>query len=331
MPRSAARLTLPGDADARARERVGRDDLLVVDLVRQPLAGCAPPCRREAPAVRARPRRLRSGRRDASDDEHRRPDLARGRTATPRPGPACGCSRGRRSSRSSSARRCRGSRRPGAERPIQRVPSGLFGPGGTGREALRPGVVGRRIPPRVDLLHDDVEPAGRRRVDRLAGRDREVAPDLVVGVEERRAGSFARLIRITGPMLAAVTSGRTFRACTATGSRELPVSARVTRWRRSLPVERHAVTSWLDPRLAVDEPRAARRARPGRSAAGATSTVARSAGAADRDDELHVRPGLRRAGAADGGLDIGLRELAPGGARPSSRSRSGAAAWRTPP
>ena len=148
-------------------------------------SGCAPPCRRGARAVRARPRRLRSGRRDASDDEHRRPDLARGRRATPRRGPACGCSRGRRSSRSSSARRCRGSRRPGAESPIQRVPSGLFGPGRHGREALPPrsrSVGGYHHG--FDLLHDDVEPAGRRRVDRLAGRDREVAPDLVVGAEE---------------------------------------------------------------------------------------------------------------------------------------------------
>ena len=65
---------------------------------------------------------------------------------------------------------------------------------------------------------------------------------------------FARSIRITGPMLAAVTSGRTFRAWTATGSRELPVSARATRWRRSLPVERHAGHLADDPRLAVDEP-----------------------------------------------------------------------------
>ena len=75
---------------------------------------------------------------------------------------------------------------PGAERPIQRVPSGLFGPGGTGLRPGGPRVLGRRVPGRVDPLDDDRELAGRRRVDRLPGRDREDAPDRVVAVEERQ-------------------------------------------------------------------------------------------------------------------------------------------------
>ena len=51
----------------------------------------------------------------------------------------------------------------GAEMPIQRVPSGLPGPGGIGSASGGP-VGRRRVPPRVALHVDDLEGAERRRV-----------------------------------------------------------------------------------------------------------------------------------------------------------------------
>ena len=89
---------------------------------------------------------------------------------------------------------------PGAERPIQRVPSGLPGPGRDRLQALRPRVVRRRVPPRVALLVDDPEDARRRRVDRLAGRDVEGADEpRRVEEPERVRGAVDR--RSTGPKL----------------------------------------------------------------------------------------------------------------------------------
>ena len=74
---------------------------------------------------------------------------------------------------------------PGADRPIQRVPSGLPGPGGTGLCAGGPRRV-RRVPPRVHPLDDDVEAAARRRVGVLAGGDAERPPRLHAVVERER-------------------------------------------------------------------------------------------------------------------------------------------------
>ena len=110
------------------------------------------------------------------------------RTATPPRGSASGCSRARPSSRSSAASGVPWMPTPGDEIPIQRVPSGLPGPGRDRLLALRPVGVGR-VPPRVLPLDDDLEAAERRRIARLAGGDAERAPrpHPVVEVEPVRA------------------------------------------------------------------------------------------------------------------------------------------------
>ena len=67
-----------------------------------------------------------------ADDEDRRADGARGRTATRPRGCACGCSRARRSSRSRPGRASRGCRRPARRSPSSACRAGCPGPGGTG-------------------------------------------------------------------------------------------------------------------------------------------------------------------------------------------------------
>ena len=76
----------------------------------------------------------------------------------------------------------------GTERPIQRVPSGLPGPGRNRLRVRRPRRR-RRIPPRVALHVRDLEVAGRRRVRRLTGRDSEPADELLL----RRTGGAVRV------------------------------------------------------------------------------------------------------------------------------------------
>ena len=72
---------------------------------------------------------------------------------------------------------------PGALSPIQRVPSGLPGPGRDGLGTRRPRILGRREPPRVLLLDDDLEVAERRRPRRLPGGHREDAHEVGAVVE----------------------------------------------------------------------------------------------------------------------------------------------------
>ena len=73
----------------------------------------------------------------------------------------------------------------GDEMPIQRVPSGLPGPGGTGSRSFSPGGARRWVPPRVSLLDDDLELPDRCRVRRLPGRHAEHPPKLRAVVEEQ--------------------------------------------------------------------------------------------------------------------------------------------------
>ena len=81
-------------------------------------------------------------------------------------------------------------------------------PGRHRLQPLRPRARGRRVPPRVLPLDDDVEGAARRRVDRLAGRDGERAPEL-----RRRRRAYRRfverLIMITCANASAETAGAT--------------------------------------------------------------------------------------------------------------------------
>ena len=72
---------------------------------------------------------------------------------------------------------------PGALNPIQRVPSGLPGPGGTGLGPRGPRILRRWEPPRVPLLDDDLELAQRRRPRGLPGGDREDAHQVSAVVE----------------------------------------------------------------------------------------------------------------------------------------------------
>ena len=57
-------------------------------------------------------------------------------------------------------------------------PERIPGPGRDRLRVLRPVGAGRRVPPRVELLVDDLELAERRRVLRAAGRDLELADQL---------------------------------------------------------------------------------------------------------------------------------------------------------
>ncbi len=61
--------------------------------------------------------------------------------------------------------------------------------GRDGLEPLRPGVLGRRVPPRVPPLDDDLEMAQRRRVDRLSGGDREDPHEADALVEVEAVGA----------------------------------------------------------------------------------------------------------------------------------------------
>ena len=108
----------------------------------------------------------------------------RGRTATRRTGCTSGCSRATPSSRARPDRACRGCPTPGADRPIQRVPSGLPGPGGIGFAPCAHGESGGYHHGSFHLTTMS-KLAERRRVDRLAGRDGEGPPRLhaVVQVE----------------------------------------------------------------------------------------------------------------------------------------------------
>ena len=132
----------------------------------------------------------------------------------------------------------------GDEIPIQRVPSGLPGPGRDRLRVLRP-VGRRRVPPRVAPLDDDLEAAERRRVARLPGGDSERAPQLhpVVEIEpvRARAGSRSRR-RSTSRVIAGATS--TSRAvtgarCASSGCGRARVRASPAAARRPVPVRGH--------------------------------------------------------------------------------------------
>ena len=125
---SAAVLILLGRAfaETRARDRTSAAGST---------AGCVRARRRWSSLLDAALGRLR-----CLENDDRRPDARRARTATPRRGPASGCSRARRCSRSTRRRVVPWMPTPGAFSPIQRVPSGFAGPGGTGFRPLRPRV-----------------------------------------------------------------------------------------------------------------------------------------------------------------------------------------------
>ena len=148
---------------------------------------------------------------------------------------------------------------PGTLRPIQRVPSGLLRPWRHRLQALRPGVLGRRVPPRVLPLHDDVERALRRRVDRLAGGDRERAHQ-PAAVEELQPVE-APVDHDHGPeRRRRHRRGDRLRCATRTGVREPCCSAATTVAREDAPCRaRRPDAVGRDVRPSLDERRPQRR------------------------------------------------------------------------
>ena len=281
---------------SRGSSSVGRGDRLpVVDLRRDPAAVPVrdvpdeqpEQARARLPTAATRTTRIRRCR----PSSRRRRD----RTATRRRAPACGCSRATRCSRSSVGSSVPWMPTPGRVQPHPARAERVVGPGRHGLQALRPGVLRRRVPPRVLPLDDDVEGAARRRVDRLAGRDREGAPELRRRRRDRDGWS-TRLITITAPNdVARSPSARSRVVRTRTGRREFDAQRGDDARGQQLRVERatEACPCVIDG-LRVLEARAWRRRRGRAKRFDDAADPRAERRPVHRDDELDVRARRRR-------------------------------------